>query len=217
MFSVLMPIFNGIEYIDESVQSVINQTFTEWELLILINGHEENSDVYKRAKEFETDSRIKVYDLVGIKGKSNALNYGVDFCIYDKVALIDVDDKWATDKLLKQSRYVNDYDVVGTLCKYFGDSEKHPNIPIGEIERVYFIEVNPIINSSACFNKKDAYWDSYYDGVEDYDMWLRLNKEGKTFYNYPEVLTFHRIHSNSCFNSTDRQEQLRQQLINKYF
>ena len=45
MFSILLPIYNGIEFIEESVNSVINQTYKEWELLILINGHPENSDI----------------------------------------------------------------------------------------------------------------------------------------------------------------------------
>ena len=46
MISILLPIYNGIEFIDESVQSVINQTYTEWELLIGINGHFKNSELY---------------------------------------------------------------------------------------------------------------------------------------------------------------------------
>ena len=47
MISILIPIYNGIEYIDESVSSVLKQTYNEWELLIGINGHPPNSDVYQ--------------------------------------------------------------------------------------------------------------------------------------------------------------------------
>ena len=74
MISILMPIYNGIEFINESVKSVLNQTYKDWELIIGINGHPENSDVFKIAKQFETCDKIKVYDLIGVKGKSNALN-----------------------------------------------------------------------------------------------------------------------------------------------
>ena len=61
MISILIPIYNGIEFIDESVTSVLEQTYTQWELLIAINGHPQNSEVYKIAKKFEEKSnKIKV-------------------------------------------------------------------------------------------------------------------------------------------------------------
>jgi len=53
MISILLPIYNGIEFIEESISSIIGQEFTEWELIIGINGHEENSEVYKIAKKYE--------------------------------------------------------------------------------------------------------------------------------------------------------------------
>ena len=57
MISILIPIYNGIEFIEESVSSVLNQTYEQWELLIGINGHPENSDIYKIAKEYEKKKR----------------------------------------------------------------------------------------------------------------------------------------------------------------
>ena len=73
--SILMPIYNGEEYINDSIETVIYQTYNNWELIIGINGHEENSEVYKKAKKWEDkDQRIKAIDLYTIKGKSNALN-----------------------------------------------------------------------------------------------------------------------------------------------
>ena len=75
MISVLIPIYNGIEFIEESVSSVLEQTFEEWELIIGINGHPKDSDVYLIAKEYEKRSvKIRVFDFFTIKGKSDALN-----------------------------------------------------------------------------------------------------------------------------------------------
>ena len=71
--TILMPIYNGIEFIDESVKSIMNQTWKKWELIIGINGHEAMSDIYLKAKEYEND-QIHVVELYPIKGKSNALN-----------------------------------------------------------------------------------------------------------------------------------------------
>ena len=74
MISILMPIYNGIEFIEESVSSILNQTYDQWELIIGINGHDENSDVYKIAKEYEKRSvKAFVYDFYKITGKSNTI------------------------------------------------------------------------------------------------------------------------------------------------
>ena len=71
MISILMPIYNGIEFINESVMSIIGQTYEEWELIIGINGHPKDSDVYKTAKQYEgVSNKIRVYDLIECKGKS---------------------------------------------------------------------------------------------------------------------------------------------------
>ena len=215
MFSILMPIYNGIEFIDDSVNSIINQTFTEWELIISINGHEKNSDVYNIAKKYESD-KIKIYDL-DTKGKSNTLNESLKYCKYEKICLLDVDDIWRPTKLEQQSHFINNYDVVGTYCEYFGIRKGKPELVVGHISPIIFKLFNPIINSSSCFNKKDAYWNSEYDSIEDYDMWLRLMTEGKTFYNINDILVYHRLHKSSSFNGTSKQEDLLPILMKKYF
>ena len=90
-----MPIYNGIEFINESVPSILNQTYINWELIIGINGLPQNSQTYLIAKEYENKSnKIKVFDLFTIKGKSEALNEMLKFCKYDYIALLDVDDIW---------------------------------------------------------------------------------------------------------------------------
>lgn len=203
MISILMPIYNGVEFIDESVSSVLNQTFTEWELLIGVNGHLENSDVYKIAKSYENkSSQIRVFDFFEIKGKSETLNKMLDYCSFDYVALLDVDDIWLPEKLNVQKEYLNKYDVIGTFCVYFGDIEGIiPEIPCGDISNHDFFTVNPIINSSSIIRKSLCFWKKEYDGVEDYDLWLRLRNQNKLFYNVNEPLVKHRICKNSAFNA----------------
>ena len=66
MITILLPIYNGIEYIEESVSSVLNQTFKEWELLIGVNGHPPVSEVFRIAKSYEKKdhlNRIKAFNL----------------------------------------------------------------------------------------------------------------------------------------------------------
>jgi len=201
MISILMPIYNGIEFINESVGSVLQQSYKDWELIIGINGHPPESDVYKTAKEYENVSpKIKVYDLYNYKGKSNTLNAMINYCNFNNVAILDVDDIWLPNKLEIQNKYINNYDVVGSNCVYFGDINGIiPKIPQNDISDFDFSQVNPIINSSSIIKKSLCYWNE--NGIEDYDLWLRLRKENKKFYNCSNVLVKHRIHKQSAFNS----------------
>lgn len=204
MISILMPIYNGIEFIDESVTSILDQTYTEWELLIGVNGHPENSEVFKKAKEYEKKSdKIRVFDFYNIKGKSTTLNKMLEFCNYNYISLLDVDDMWHKKKLEVQITYINEnYDVIGSRCVWFGDRPGIvPIIPIGDISNYDFSIVNPIINSSCIIKKELCYWNSNWDGIEDYDLWLKLRKDGKRFFNCTEIIVKHRIHNTSAFNA----------------
>ena len=205
--SILMPVYNGSEFLPESLSSVIKQTFTEWELLIAINGYAEpESTIYKMVKDYVKsvgDMRIKVLDYYDCKGKAATLNKMLGECQYSYVAILDVDDIWLPGKLAAQQPFLQKgYDVVGTRCIYFGDiNNVVPAIPTGDISTHYFINGNPVINSSAVIKKELAHWDTTVFGIEDYDLWLRLWKEQRLFYNCEEVLVKHRIHKQSAFNA----------------
>ena len=204
MISILIPIYNGIEFIEESVSSIINQTYDKWELLIGVNGHPENSQTYLTAKEYEKKStKIRVFDFHQIKGKSNTLNEMLKFCNYKYIALLDVDDAWHPQKLEVQSNLlIHNYDVIGSRCVWFGDRPGViPYIPTGDISKFDFSVVNPIINSSSITKKNLCHWNSQWDAVEDYDLWLRLRKQNKKFFNCNEILVKHRIHNASAFNA----------------
>lgn len=200
-----MPIYNGIEFIDESVKSVLNQTYTNWELLIGVNGHPSNSNVFQKAKSFESN-QIRVLEYPFLKGKAVTLNAMISECRYDYVAILDVDDCWMPEKLETQSLYMMmDYDVIGTRCVYFGDLDGVlPKLPIGDLETFNFKEYNPIINSSAVVKKELCSWNE--NGIEDYDLWLRLKAENRRFINCNEILVKHRIHRSSAFNSKGHEQ-----------
>ena len=199
MISILMPIYNGIKFIDQSVNSIKNQTYKDWELIIGINGHSLESEVYKKAKEYENE-QIKVIELHPIKGKSAALNAMLEHCQYDWIALLDVDDIWLPPKLQAQIPYIFVYDVIGTQCVYFGDRKGSPNIPFGDLSKFNFLTKNPIINSSCLVRKGLCSWD-VTTILEDYDLWLRLWRQECKFYNIPVITVMHRIHNDSAFNA----------------
>jgi glycosyltransferase involved in cell wall biosynthesis len=206
--SILIPIYNGVEFLEQSLASVIAQTYKNWEVIIGINGHPHNSFTETTAINIvnkynpNTTYNIKIiyYDT---KGKPMTLNKMIDDCNYDYIALLDVDDIWLPEKLELQVPYLNNYDVVGTHCKYFGDVSYCPNIPFGDLSNFNFLIVNPIINSSSIIKKELAKWKDDFFGVEDYNLWLDLSFQKKKFYNLDKILCLHRIYKESFFNNTN--------------
>lgn len=204
MVSILMPIYNGVEFIQDSVPSILAQTTRDWELLIGINGYPAHSTVYKEVSAYLAtlrDARIKLFDFPQCKGKAATLNQMVPECQYAYVAILDVDDIWHHSKLEIQLPYLQKYDVIGTKCVYFGELNNIvPATPTGDLSKINFLDTNPVINSSALIRKELANWDET-SFIEDYELWLRLWKEGRSFYNCGEILVKHRIHQTSAFNS----------------
>jgi len=220
MISILLPIYNGIEFIEESLSSIINQNFNDWELLIGINGHPPNSDVYKIAKKYEEKcqyDKIRVYDFYHFTGKSNTLNTLVKYSKYNWIALMDVDDIWENNKLECQVKFTNEYDVIGTRAIYFGDYLDGilPGIQSGDITNHNFLDANPVINSSSLIKKELCFWNNENDGIEDYELWLKLHHIGMKFYNCEEIAVRHRLHFNSSFNTKNYDDKLND-IKNKY-
>jgi glycosyltransferase involved in cell wall biosynthesis len=211
MITILVPIYNGIEFIKECLDSIESQTYKEWEVIIGINGHSKNSNILNIAKKYEKEN-IKVLDLYTISGKASALNEMIKHAKYDWIALLDVDDLWLPEKLECQVPYMNDFDVIGTNCVYFGEIEGVvPSIPYGDFSKYDFKKANPIINSSVLLRKDLSWWDNNCV-VEDYDLWMRLRNQNKKFMNVEKVMVRHRIHFNSSFNSKGNSNGVKQML-----
>jgi glycosyltransferase involved in cell wall biosynthesis len=216
--SILIPLYNGVEFLNQSVGSVIKQTYKKWELIIGINGHEKYSDIENIVttyiKSINTDN---IYDITvkyyNTKGKPQTLNEMVKDAKYDNVALLDVDDMWGDNKLEKQAPYLNKYDVIGTKCIYFGNTNIIPSIPVGDISNFDIFIVNPLVNSSVIIKKEHAVWDEK-EFLEDYDLWFKLFNLKKKIYNAPDILCYHRIHDASFFNN--RNHLYLDNLINKW-
>ena len=213
--SILIPLFNGIEFIQECFESVEKQTNKKFEVIIGINGHPHNSETYKYASEYKSDI-IRIIEYLDVKGKSKTLNMMVKDAKYDVICLLDIDDKWHPKKLEYQVKLKSKYDVLGTVCQYFGDNNIIPKIPLKEIDPDTFLTINPVVNSSCMLNKSDCKWRDHI--LEDYDLWLKLNHQNRTFYNIPYILTYHRIHDKSFFNNSnnDYVDDLRKEWMLKY-
>ena len=204
--SVIIPLYNGIEFLEQAVLSVVNQTHKKWELLIGVNGYEPNSDVEKKAKyivnKFENHVdkiQVKYYTTIGAPLTLNAL---ANDSKYDLVAFLDADDYWETTKLEKQLKYISDYDVIGTHCKYVGNMNFSPSIPLNDVSNHDIFHINPMLHSSILIKKILVNFEDHF--VYDYNLWFRLFYEKKKFFNVPEILMYHRVHNNSAYNNTNQ-------------
>jgi glycosyltransferase involved in cell wall biosynthesis len=207
MISILLATYNGEKFIKASIDSILNQTFTEWELLIGFNGTTDNSE--KIVREYN-DSRIRIFDYGNDKGKAKTLNKLILEAKYDWIAIQDDDDVWIENKLEKQIKFIKDYDIIGTTISYIDENLNFKGAPSlstnhEDIVKRSLSGDNQIANTSAIFKKIDALeingWDTSIDGIEDFDFWLRLIKNNKKTVNLSEKLVLHRIHSNSNFNN----------------
>ena len=197
--SVLIRLYNGIEFLHESLASVCQQSYDDWEVLIGVNGHgPDGNDVHKKANEIVKQNKYK--------DQIRVINYPYANGGADVMNLLVKDAKAA---------WVAYLDVIGTYCRYFGNMKGSPQIPVGEITLDDFKRCNPMINSSILMRKELInFTDRFY--LDDYDLWCRLVLEGRRFYNLDEVLTLHRIHGASAYNASKKQnpEALRAHYFN---
>tara|TARA_B100000925_G_scaffold210868_1_gene160708 strand:+ start:775 stop:1443 length:669 start_codon:yes stop_codon:yes gene_type:complete len=209
MISILLATYNGEKYISKSIDSIINQTYTDWELLIGFNGTNDNS---KNIVKNYNDKRIRVFDYGLDKGKSKTLNKLLKEVRGEWIAIQDDDDIWLPKKLEIQNKFskTGKYDVIGSKIFYCNESEiitGQPNL-CAEHDEIFSRSMmgdNQIANSSAILKtsiaKKINGWDEKLSGIEDFDFWLRLMKHGAKFMNIKEELVLHRIHKGSNFNT----------------
>ena len=211
--SIIIRLYNGIEYLNESVDSVLAQTHPNWELLIGVNGHGDGGEVFKHAKqiiESKKDPRIRVINYPYIKGGAAAMNALSSDAKYEWVAFLDVDDKWHHRKLEAQIYAIENLnptpDIIGTFCEYFGRMKGSPNIPSNYIHQEIFKQYNPMINSSILIRKNLVEFTEQFYGLDDYDLWCRLSLQDKIFFNIPNKLVYHRVHDGSHYNVSNKQD-----------
>lgn len=212
MITVLIPLYNGIEYLEEAVRSVHLQIYTEWTCIIGVNGHgETGGPVLQQATAIVSslnDPRFSVINLPNLHGAPDAINALVALSTTPWVAHLDSDDKWHPMKLHCQinALKINPIiDVIGTFCEYFGNFKGGPSIPGGFVPPDVFLTMNPMIHSSILIKRELANYTNEFV-TYDYDCWFRNLIQNKIFYNVPLQITFHRIHATSHFNASGQQK-----------
>jgi glycosyltransferase involved in cell wall biosynthesis len=200
-----MPVYNSQKYLDKAIKSILNQTFNDFELLIIDDGSSDDSE--KIILSFN-DDRIKLFRKEH-RGLVETLNFGIRQSRAEWIAVMHSDDISDCRRLELQYNYIKHRNnvVLGSSYYVIDENDKilfktllpeHNN----EIKEKLLMQ-NVIIHSSVMFNSEHIKNHGAYNlikNTEDYDLWLRLYRDTE-FYNYPVPLLYYRKHDGSLSSS----------------
>jgi glycosyltransferase involved in cell wall biosynthesis len=204
--SVIMPFYNCEKFLDEAVSSILNQTFSDFELIIINDASTDRSD--EVMQKYLKDSRI-----VYILNKENKritynLNIGLDMAKADIVARMDGDDISELERFQEQYEFLKEnknVSLVGSYAELINQDGKYLGRKIKPLDtegaKKDIFLYSPFIHPAVMFRKQVILdlgkYDENYPLCEDYELWFRLIYSGYKTANIPRELLKYRIHENS--------------------
>ncbi len=222
--SVIVPVFNGEKTIKETIDSILNQTFKDIELIIINDG---SNDKTLEILENILDSRIKIFSYNNA-GLSASRNRGISQAKREYISFIDADDLWTSDKLELQWRALQENPqaaVAYSWTDYIDESSKFLKSgrritvngnAFSQLLIFNFLEngSNPLIRQTA-IEKVDGF-DESLPAAEDKDMWLRLAANYEfVCIEKPQIL--YRTSTTSMSTNLKRQETASLKVIERAF
>ncbi len=203
LVSVIMPVFNGESYLCEAIQSVLDQTYTNFEFIIINDGSTDSSELL--IKRFR-DDRIKVINNPVNMGLVKTLNLAISHCKGEFIARFDSDDICFPHRLEKQLDKFsqnNDLDVVGSSAIIIGKCgehkglfkvpEEHTDIHLGMLFNNQIIHPSVMMRRCSILQYMPTIYDIKDLHVEDYGLWVKMLSSHQ-FYNIQEPLIKYRVH-----------------------
>jgi glycosyltransferase involved in cell wall biosynthesis len=207
--SVIMPVYNGAQFLDEAIQSVLDQTYKEFELLLVNDGSKDKSlEIAERYAK--SDSRVRVISHENM-GMAKTLNDAIAQAQNERIARIDQDDLMEPNRLERQLAYIQRYpdvDILSSFVKIIDDSGqvlaegKSPLISYDAVEKLHrsgemigFHHPAVMMRKSSVLNAggfRSQFWP-----VDDVDLWARMLEKGYKVLVQPEFLTRYRVHGGS--------------------
>ena len=193
-----MGTYNGEKRISKAIQSIINQTYTNWELIICDDGSTDNTYLYLQ-KKYRNNPQIKILSLSANSGLAAALNKCLTNATGTVIARMDDDDWSHPNRFEKQIEYMKhhpEYSIIGTSINYFDEKGVYGTCVLDEKEKskrdIYkgdvFVHPTVIIKKDALLSVGN-YTDSPKTlRCEDYELWCKLYDCGYIGINMPDVL-----------------------------
>ncbi|MBE9913083.1 glycosyltransferase [Paenibacillus donghaensis] len=202
--SVIMPVYNNAAYVQEAIQSILNQTYTDFELIIIDDG---STDGSAYLVSLVTDPRVKKVFHQENKGLVFTLNEGLDMATGDYIARMDSDDHSVPERLSIQVSYMDDnpsIDLCGSAITYsIGRNAKINPVHHEEIKAWLLFHCcicHPtVMMRNRMINRLGIRYDVNYPHAEDYELWDRLASQIQMT-NLPINLHYYRLHDGQVSN-----------------
>jgi glycosyltransferase involved in cell wall biosynthesis len=213
--SVVMSVFNGDQFLAQSIEAILNQTFTDFEFIIIDDASTDNC--WEILKGFSTkDHRIKLSrndKNIGIEGFIKNLNYGCSIAKGKYIARIDQDDVAREDRLQLQFDFLEsspDIFIVGSALQKIDEKGKHLGLMSAPLDDKAIREIMPkkiSLYHPAIMFKKSFVGNFYREKIrycEDYDFYLRIMTDNLKMANLPDCLLEYRILEKSMSRQQDK-------------
>lgn len=214
-FSVVIPLYNKEDFIEKTLKSVLNQTFKDFEIIIIDDGSTDES--YQIVSQFQDPRIIKVQQ--ENKGVSVARNVGVQYAKSEYIALLDADDSWYENHLFELKKqiilfpdaglYCNNYEVFykKNICRKAKFNFHYNNNCV--IVKDYFKAsiINPIAWSSAVGFSKEKFnsigkFNTDLKTAQDLDLWIRFALQFKVSFN-PIITMSYKLYVNNSLSKNE--------------
>lgn len=225
--SVIMSVYNGETYLEEAIDSVVNQTFKEWELVI-INDCSTDSTAEILARYAQKDERIKVHTNEINLRLPTSLNKAISLCEGKYIARMDADDICLPKRLEKQYKFMEENsDITLSSCRFMtvkngvyasgGAGGRVDNDALHAMLLVSNPILHPGVIAKAEAMKKYCY-DTTLTCTEDLELWTRMAMNNEKIEILPECLLIYRLHDKQITSTTlERQHTEVLKIQNKHY
>ncbi len=195
LVSVIMPCYNDGQYIEEAIGSIKNQTYSNWELIIIDDGSDDEKTI--NIIDNINDERITILNTNHLR-PAGARNYGISQAKGKFILPVDSDDKIEPVYIEKAIKIIESDSKIGVVyCEadLFGEKSGKWDLPKYSFEKML---LDNIVFVTALFYRED--WEKVggfntqmLAGMEDYDFWLAILALDREIYQIPEILFHYRI------------------------
>ena len=222
--SVIIPTYNQAKFINNAIESVLKQSFRDFEIIVVNDGSTDNTEAI--VKGF-IDFRIRYIGHSNNLGLSEARNNGIRASRGEYIALLDSDDEFLPEKLDIQAKLLQkEPSDVGVVCAWSYNIDENGNyiskrfLPrkggyiFEDLLSTNYMSVPALLIRRECFEKVGLF-DSSLDGQEDWDMWIRIAK----YYKFSLIkipLARRRIHPNRISSHLEKKVITAKRIIKKY-
>lgn len=192
--SVIMPAFNAEAFISQAIESVLNQTFTDFELLVCDDSSTDSTPAIIKGFS-DKDSRVKLISNKYEKGASGARNTCLSVAQGEYIAFLDSDDYWDSRKLRTQLEWMITHGITFSYSDYymFGEYSKK-NVLCRDVVDFDLLTYTCDIGCLTVIIHKTVLSDLLFPNSpkEDYALWLQILKRGNLAYNHKKSYAYYR-------------------------